>query len=176
MNQEEWRAVVGYEGLYEVSSAGEVRTLINRSGKIRQPVQRLLTPSVNSVGYRTVSLSKNKVSRKYQISRLVATAFHPNPDNRRQVNHISGIKTDDRVGNLEWSTPLENLEHAKRIGLNTNYGESHCFAVLTAEQVSQIRSEYRPRKVSGIALARRFGVSDRCVYNILEGKSWRSVK
>lgn len=102
---EEWRAVVGYEGVYLVSSIGRVK---NSYG-------RILKPDIARNGYPRVKFFDNK---KYQIHRLVAMAFIPNPDNKETVNHKNGVKTDNRVENLEWNTYSENSKHAYAIGLN----------------------------------------------------------
>ena len=97
--QEIWRDVVGYEGLYQVSNLGNVYSV--RSKKILKPVTL-------KIGYSTV-VFPNK-TRVY-IHRLVAQAFISNPENKREVNHKNGIRNDNRVDNLEWVTPSENIRH-----------------------------------------------------------------
>lgn len=100
----QWKPVVGYEGLYEVSDHGEVKTLIHGP--------RLLKLSLNSKGYPCVGLYKDKRSHHEIVSRLVAKAFIPNPENKPCVNHISGVKHDNTIANLEWCTYQENERHS----------------------------------------------------------------
>lgn len=102
---EKWKAVVGYEGVYQVSTEGHVR---NAYGHI-------LKPETARNGYERVKFYDKK---KYQVHRLVALAFILNPENKECVNHKNGIKTDNRVENLEWMTFKENSQHAITSGLS----------------------------------------------------------
>lgn len=101
---EEWKMVVGYEGVYQVSSEGRVK---NAYGHI-------LKPDTARNGYKRVKFFDKK---KFSVHRLVAIAFIPNPQNKEVVNHKNGIKADNRVDNLEWSTWGENEKHAYTLGL-----------------------------------------------------------
>lgn len=100
----EWRPVKGYEDKYEVSSAGEIRN--KKRGNI-------LKASTCTTGYKFVKLG----GRAFMVHRLVAEVFHPRPENKPWVNHINGVKTDNRAENLEWVTPFENRLHAEKMGL-----------------------------------------------------------
>lgn len=106
-----WRNVVGYEGLYQVSNLGRVRTLAHvTNGKPHRARIRKLTRNPKT-GYFLVNLSKDGKSKNLYVHRLVALAFVDNPDNKTTVNHKNEIKTDNRAENLEWMTLRENLRY-----------------------------------------------------------------
>lgn len=98
---EEWRDIVGYEGLYEISNWGRVR----RNGKI-------IKPGKNNLGYLQVALYKNGLQKHALIHRLVALAFLPNPNNYPEVNHRDEDKTNNAVENLEWCTRKYNANYS----------------------------------------------------------------
>jgi hypothetical protein len=102
MNMERYMLITEYEN-YAISNKGNVKNVI--SGKVLKPIK-------NSNGYFQVQLSKNNKKRTVRIHRLVAMMFIPNPETKPYVNHKNGIKTDNSVGNLEWSTHSENIRHA----------------------------------------------------------------
>jgi hypothetical protein len=108
MKNEIWKAVVGYEGLYEVSNLGNVRSLnFNRTGKIQNLILHKLRKD-----YFNVTLSFKNTTTAFSVHRIVAIAFIPNPENKRTVNHKNGIPSDNSVENLEWMTYGENIKHA----------------------------------------------------------------
>lgn len=111
MNKEIWKDIEGYEGLYQVSNLGRVKSF-PRNGTIKE--ERILKP--NKVGgYLQVALQNHK-NRKYKkVHRLVAETFIPNLENKREVNHIDGDKTNNCVENLEWVTTSENQLHSNYV-------------------------------------------------------------
>lgn len=115
--QEEWRDVVGYEGIYQVSNLGRVkRTQTNTNtynGKVLTPIQF-------SIGYLAVNLCRNGKPHLNYIHRLVAQAFIPNPKNKPHIDHIDGTRTNNCVENLRWATRQENQNNPitkQRIGV-----------------------------------------------------------
>lgn len=121
-----WREICGYEGYYQISNLGRIRSLsrtiiINGNyGKyIRNIKGKILSVIYDKDGYQTITLSKDGKEVKHKIHRLVAITFIPNPNNYKQVNHINGIKSDNCYLNLEWCDNAYNQIHAYKNGLKT---------------------------------------------------------
>ncbi len=104
-------------------------------------------------------------NHKGRIHRLVAETFLDNPMGYKEVNHINGIKHDNRVENLEWCTKSGNEKHKVLNGL-------HNTTKLTKEIVEQIRKEYKPRIVSTYTLAEKYNVSQAAIHQLLKNKTW----
>lgn len=113
--QEIWKDVGGFEGLYQVSNLGRVKSLekkIPYGYGLRTIPERILKNNVNEYGYLYVRLYKDAKGTKFKIHRLVALTFLENPKNKRCVNHKDGNKQNNCVENLEWVTHGENMQHA----------------------------------------------------------------
>ena len=118
MTKEIWRDIDGYEGLYEVSDQGRVKSLEKKvkhwRGGERIQKERILKPATAYNGYLLVPLYAGGKRKMFFVHRLVCQAFHENPENKLEVNHINEIKTDNRAVNLEWSTRRENVNYGSR--------------------------------------------------------------
>lgn len=112
MNDEIWKPIEGYEGLYEVSNLGRIKSL---SGKHRR--EMILKLRDNGYGYLTIGLSKNNKNKRFKVHRIVAKTFLINNNNYEQVNHMDGDKHNNNVNNLEWCDRSYNMKHAYRNNL-----------------------------------------------------------
>lgn len=152
-----WRPVVGYEGYYEVSNLGRVKSLsktwfTGKDGCVKKYKPDTILVNTISSQYFKVLLQKNKTRKNKLVHRLVAEAFIQNLENKPCVNHKNGIKTDNRVENLEWVTYRDNIIHAFENGLTPIYkGKDH-------------------------PLFGRVGPSAKSVRCIKTGKTWISAK
>ena len=164
--QEVFKWVKGYEGYYEVSNKGRVRSTSYKG-------TRILRPSKTKRGYLNVVFCVNQVKVHKLVHRLVAEAFLVNPNNLEQVNHISGNKEDNSVENLEWCTQEYNNIHAYNTNLLSRY-EDRPEAKLTKEKVLQI-PELIKQGATTDDLKNIFKVSRRCIDNIFEGKNWTGL-
>lgn len=168
---ENWVSIDGYEGLYEVSDAGMVRSL-----KRTTTSGRVLSQRAGTGGYLNVCLCKNNRKKTFVVHRLVARAFLDNPEGKPEVNHKNGIRTDNRVENLEWVTRSENERHAYEVLGKSPQAywkdKPRKFARrFTEEQVLAIRSDKRPYS----QIAEDYGVSKTAIRDIKRKKNYREV-
>lgn len=176
--KEIWLDIKNWEGMYQVSNLGRVRSLDRKVGHARQPNRiykgKILKNVLNS-HYLNVSLSRNCEWGPYNIHRLVAETFIPNPHNKPQVNHKDGNKLNNYVSNLEWVTRSENSQHAVRTGLLLpTSGEKHGRSKLTEKQVLEIR-KVEPSYSNSKPLAKKFKVSEATIYDIWTYRSWYHI-
>ena len=162
-----FKQITGYEGLYSACSNGNV---ISLPKKTRKGI-RTLKPIKVTFGYYAVDLVKDKKVKRFLVHRLIANAFLDNKELKPQVNHINGLKGDNRLENLEWNTCSENQKHAIRIGLRSAKGEKNSQSKLTKDQVLEI---FKDNSKYGI-IAEKYSVSVPTVSDIKRGYSWCSV-
>jgi hypothetical protein len=161
------RDVKGYEGLYFVNELGEV---FSYPKKTRKGIRKLLL-NKHKQGYLLIDLCKNGKIKKHLVHRLVAEAFLENPLNKKQVNHINGIKNDNSLKNLEWNTSSENQLHSIRIGLRSTKGSKNSQSKLTEQEVLYIRNS----KEIGSVLCKQFNISHPTICDIRKYRSWKHI-
>lgn len=171
MNGERWRPVVGYEGVYSVSSRGRIRR--DQPGPGARAGAILRPAFSRTRGYAYVALSRDGIVKTVDLHRLVARAFLGEPPEGHEVNHIDGDKSNSAVANLEYLTHGDNLGHAARSGLVAN-GSMLPQSKLTEQKVREIRA------LRGIVptreLARRYGVTTGCINDVLALRRWTHVR
>lgn len=175
---EVWKGVPGYELFYQVSNLGRIKSLDRprdpscRRGFSGAVKGRILSPVLGNTGYSQVQL-QHKTTR---VHRIVAKAFIPNPENKPQVNHKNGIKTDNRAENLEWATRCENMRHAHKNGLmRIHRGMKSNLAKLTDSCVRKIREKHSVGSHSIAQLSSYYNTSQSNISIILRRLSWKHI-
>lgn len=170
-----WIDIKGYEGIYQISENGQIRSLprLNSAGRFLRG--RLRKLEVDRDGYLKVGLTKNNIQRRFLVSRLVAHHFLPNPKNNPIVNHIDGIKSNNHVSNLEWASIRDNNLHAVAMNLRNGYqGSKNYNAKLNEADVIKIKTmlaKHMPIK----EIAQKFRVSFATIGFIKQKRTWRHV-
>lgn len=204
VTREEWRDIKGYEGLYQISEFGKVKSLerkVNGPKGLRIVEEKILKPYIGT-GYKKVHLSKSGKGKQISVHRLVATNFIREPVGREVVNHIDGNKLNNHYSNLEWCTYRENNQHARenglwkafgsnhylrkqtsrnsqtkvrvKTGISINKGETNGRAKLSENDVLEIRNLYK-NGISMNEIAKVYGIGKTSVYLIIHKKVWRHI-
>lgn len=162
MRKEQWKAIKGFEKLYEICADGRIKA---RSGKIIRPYD-------NGVGYLTVHLYKNGERHTRKIHRLVAEAFISNPERKPQVNHIDGNKANNHVDNLEWATQSENMRHSYSNGLRAKHRRSVVQIEITTKKIIRVyKGASEAERATGI---KHEYISSACRYDkTVGGYKWQ---
>lgn len=169
-----WKDIPGYEGRYQAHPSGLIRGLpeirwckVKGKPKISTfPLRLIGGPKLSTKGYCRVNLG----GKVHMVHRMVANTFIFNLKNKPQINHINGIKTDNRVENLEWVTNQENRNHAKQMRLIAR-GENSGHNIFNWNQIQEIR-ELRASGLLQREVAARFGVTQQCIQKIVSLKTW----
>jgi hypothetical protein len=145
---EVFKDIQGYEGYYQISNFGRVKTLartyINGKGGLCKVKEAIKAPCLTPIGYVQITLYKDGVGLTHKMHRLVASHFIANPENKPEVNHKDGNKLNNHVTNLEWVTSKENIVHAEKTGLRNSKGQGNAFyGKKHSEQVKQLLSKLR---------------------------------
>jgi hypothetical protein len=176
-----FKDIKGYEGSYQISNLGRVKSLSKKvkcKKGFRITKEKILKLKNTKKGYLSIQL-KNK-GNFFLIHRLVANAFINNIFNKPQVNHINGIKSDNRLDNLEWATQSENQVHAYKNKLQIPslhkraFGESQGLSKLKEKDVIFILENYK--KGMGVKFSNTFNVSQTTILNIVNKKIWTHVR
>lgn len=172
-----WKDIVGYEGNYQVSNYGNVKSLrrneiykkngTNNTKRIRK--EKILKNRLDKDGYCSVSLCKNGTIKHCRVHRLVLFTFDPNP--KISLNHLDGNKQNNKLENLEWCSVLENNLHSIKMGF-TKIGEKHYKAKLTNENVSEIKRLYQ-QNITITKIAKQFNVNFSTILDIIKKRSWK---
>lgn len=176
--EEIWKSVDGYEGMYEVSTFGSVRSLSRPCPGRKWPIRGQIMKHVFRGGrkgakYSYVSLANPPLKLSKAVHRLVAIAFIPNPNNKPEVNHKDGNKQNNHYNNLEWSTRKENVNHSLKDGLVLRDGV-HFNATMTLEKVIRIKKELL-KGAKQCVIAKKHNVHCRIIQAISCGRTWKHV-
>lgn len=166
LDGEIWRDIAGYEGDYQVSTFGRIKSFKN--GK-----EKILKPTISG-DYIRIELCKSGVQKQFSVHRLVAEAFIPNPKGKPCINQLDGNKFNNTVENFEWVTHSENIKHAFATGLEeANRGEDSACAKLTNEQARYVREN--PDNLTGVELAKKLDVPTATISAIQLGLSYKNA-
>ena len=182
LNKELWKDIPNFDGLYQVSNLGRVRSFKGKQTRILQP------SAVN--GYLGVSLYLNNKFKRLYIHRLVAEAFLAPPSQTLKdealtyrnhnygivpVNHIDGVKSNNKPSNLEWTSSKRNIQHAVEHGLRDTSGVNNCSAKLNPTSILQIRALHAEGGHSQTLLAKQFDVTQPLISQIVKRKIWAHI-
>jgi hypothetical protein len=160
--EEIWKDIPTYEGLYQISNLGKVKS-----------VKRNIIMRPRIVGqYYMIKLSRYGVNKNNLLHRLLAITFIANPEGKETVNHIDGNKLNNSICNLEWSTYSEQNKHAIKLGLKKCFGEHHSQNKLTESSVIMIRHW---AKNGVIVKGANYGVSQSTIHDVIKRKSWTHI-
>lgn len=159
---ESWLCVPGYDGQYAVSNLGRIKNVHRNSFKVF-----FMSPQ----GYYRVGFYIKGRGTKYQVHRVVAQAFVPNPKRKPAINHKDGNKLNNCSKNLEWCTYKENSQHASKMML-LSHGENHWLAKLNEFQVRVIR---KSSDLTGIELSKIFNITTANISSIKKRQTWKCV-
>lgn len=171
--KEIWKDVIGYEGLYQVSNIGNVKSLdrVVRYGRTLKGKEK--TKFEEKDGYLVVALCKNGKAKHIKVHRLVATAFIENPFNLPEVNHKDENKKNNHFDNLEWCTTKHNINYGTRnakvsLALSGEKSRTHKLSKIQVQEIRELKDNFTRKE-----LAQKYGVSVSQIGRILTNKEWK---
>ena len=173
-SKDKWIKSALYAGYLKIERSGVIwrRVSASADGKRMSAEIRQVTFQIHKkTGRVFFNMTWLGFTKSVLVNRAVALAYLPNPNNLPQVNHIDGVKENNAVSNLEWSTGSDNERHAHRTGLKTGRGSANANAKLTAAQVIAIRAS----QASVPELMEQFGISRSTIANILSYRTWKHI-
>lgn len=171
---ENWKDVKGYEGLYKISESGKIKSLrrkVRSKHGLRTKKERILKAN-RSGRYEKVSLCKEGDCKQYSVHRLVAENFIRIPNKSEVVNHMDGDKLNNHYKNLEWCTPKQNNEHAKKNRLWNNHGIGNRLSKFSKDDVLNIRKEKKLGKTN-LEISKVYGVHEATIGKLIRGETYK---
>lgn len=175
---ESWKDVPGWEGYYQASTFGNIKSLdrviICKLGRHFNFIGQQIKPQVNKLGYYQLRFTKNSKGNTLLIHQIIAWTFLDNPNKYPVVNHKNGIKSDNCFSNLEWCTHSHNIQHAFTTGLNSAKGIKNSHATLTDEIVLNMREDYK-NGLTRMELVKKYNTKYKNTFEIIKGTTWKHL-
>jgi hypothetical protein len=171
--EEQWKDIPGYEGFYQASTSGRIRSIdrcvVQRNDSTQLKKGKILSPSINRTGYSFCALSKNNILKGFPLHKLISITFlGDTPFNYREINHIDGVKTNNHIDNLEWTTRSKNINHAIKLGLlKYKKGEDHFSSKFSNTEMFEIMAERLSGKTL-VELGKKYHVFPSTISRITE--------
>lgn len=183
LENEIWKPVAGYDGLYEIINTGRVKypcKKIKRYWRGRHQTfrrkEKITVGHVNRKGYLEIKLQKGAIKKPCRVHRLVAQAFIPNPNNLPQINHKDGDKKNNKATNLEWCDNSHNIKHAYENRLMDRRGEKQNTCKIKESDVLEIRDFYSKNPTAFLRVyAEKLNITRNTVSNIIKRNIWKHI-